>query len=99
MRKHKLLFLALRFAFSFADKPETMTLDWEHSVNKPGAVEANQEYKLRCKSTNSHPPAVHRYFKDGVELSNEKISYTYVNDTDPRKKWSYYSYGSRDCYT
>ena len=58
-----------------------MTLDWEHSVNKAGAVKADQEYKLRCTSRHSYPPARHRYFKNGVELSNEKITYKYKNDS------------------
>ena len=63
------------------DKPQNMTLDWEHSVNKAGAVKADQEYKLRCTSRHSYPPARHRYFKNGVELSNEKITYKYKNDS------------------
>ncbi|KAF6039899.1 hypothetical protein EB796_001751 [Bugula neritina] len=64
------------------DEPDSITLDWEHSVNKAGAVSANQEYKLRCKTTNSYPPATHRYYKDGVELSNQTIVYTYNNNTE-----------------
>lgn len=66
----------------YLDKPERMTLDWEHSINKPGAVEPDQQYKLRCKTIHSHPPATHRYFKDGQELSSNMIEYTYNNDTD-----------------
>ncbi|XP_067936951.1 uncharacterized protein [Watersipora subatra] len=64
------------------DKPESMTLDWEHSINKPDAVKPNEEYKLRCSTIHSHPPATHRYFKDGVELNGSGIVYTYMNDTD-----------------
>ena len=74
----------MRFCIDI-DKPESMTLDWEHSVNKPDAVKPNQEYKLRCTSKHSKPPATHRYFKDGVELSSNMIRYTYQNDTDSSK--------------
>jgi len=72
---------SLKIASLYADKPEDIILDWEHSVNRVGAVSANQEYKLRCKTTNSYPPATHRYYKDGVELSNAGISYTYHNSS------------------
>ena len=66
----------------FADKPDSITLEWEHSINKPGSVQANQEYKLKCVTKNSHPPATHRYFKGGVELSQSKMEYTFNNYTD-----------------
>lgn len=66
----------------YSDKPDSITLEWEHSINKPGSVEANQEYKLKCVTKNSHPPALHRYFKGGVELSQTKINYTFNNYTD-----------------
>ena len=65
-----------------ADKPDSITLEWEHSINKPGSVQANQEYKLKCVTKNSHPPATHRYFKGGVELSQSKMEYTFNNYTD-----------------
>jgi len=36
---------SLKIASLYADKPEDIILDWEHSVNRVGAVSANQEYK------------------------------------------------------
>jgi len=45
-------------------------------------VEANQDYKIKCVTKNSHPPAVHRFFKGGVELSASNINYTFNNYTD-----------------
>ncbi|XP_067936952.1 kin of IRRE-like protein 1 [Watersipora subatra] len=64
------------------DSPEKMTLDWEHGINKPGAVEANAEYKLKCTTVRSYPEASHRYFKDGVELNYDNMMYIYENETD-----------------
>lgn len=71
----------------FEDKPDSITLEWEHSINKPGSVEANQDYKIKCVTKNSHPPAVHRFFKGGVELSASNINYTFNNYTDTGKQY------------
>ena len=68
-----------------ADAPTKMELEWEGVSNGPDAVKADQQYNLICKSVNSHPPATHRFFKDGTVLDVSNIEYVFRNSSDSSK--------------